>query len=1015
MDETIFASVYLGDARLAAHATSANPVWLWSADGSRILWANPAACAALSAKSPQDLLARPFAIGHPARAHIERIAGGLPPGGGIRLFRLRGFAGAAWSSLTCSCARFDFGRTTGVLVMATEPAGTEMPLAEQVRRLGFAADEAVAAYAADGTPLFATAAAEQRLGGSKTLAALDIAALASDALTAGAARGSSTAGPVVLQRIGRGPSTVLLVALPRPAAAAPPVMAAPAEIAVRRRHSLRFIWQMDAAGRFFIDSEEFADLIDAGAGQISGRLWPELNAELGLDPQQRVAAAVASRETWSNLAVSWPTSTGERLEVELAGLPTFDRNRSFRGYRGFGVCRDVLQIEELAALQPRLAETPAPPAAMLPPAAIPPSRPPDMIPSAPVSPAAPQPAAEWPTTGPSPIAPNVVRFPGVAADLRAADGDLSSGEHGAFHELARQLSARLQAADFGPERPLPGMPADLSGTAPSGRLAPAVLVPARGGAAASDDARPAFAADDRALLDRLPIGIVVYRYEEMLFANRTLLGWAGYPDLPALQTEGDLDALFPDDGLGALMEAGDSGAQIVVTTRDGDRVPVEGRLFPVFWEGSSAFAAMVLRTGAQDRIRSLEAALARTETVARELGRLLDRVEDAVLVIDADGTIVSAHGGGQAFFGRRILEGGAFESLFEPQSRAAAAAHVAGVRHEGRTVIAAHMLLGASGELRPMTVTIAPAAAASEQLTVVLRAAAAAKPEPGKTGAPDPAALDAAAALGRLCHDARSPINAITGFCDLMLEETFGPVGSARYREYIRDIKASGSEVMLRLVAAAELAEIMAGPGRLSPVRVSLNEIAQLCVAERQESASEARVVIRTALSPAVQPILADAAAVRSMIDNLLGHALQTTPAGGQVIVSTGRSPGGDAMVRIRDSGEGLNEKAIAAALQAAAPRDADRWDASTWDAGAHGAGLALVKALAHANHAHFTITSKPNQGSLFELVFTAKPERPTHEPAAPPGSSVEPPSPHLTALEISSEQRTPRPVDGAR
>ena len=31
----------VGDPRLAVHATSALPAWLWSVDGVRILWANP--------------------------------------------------------------------------------------------------------------------------------------------------------------------------------------------------------------------------------------------------------------------------------------------------------------------------------------------------------------------------------------------------------------------------------------------------------------------------------------------------------------------------------------------------------------------------------------------------------------------------------------------------------------------------------------------------------------------------------------------------------------------------------------------------------------------------------------------------------------------------------------------------------------------------------------------------------------------------------------------------------------
>ena len=39
---------------------------------------------------------------------------------------------------------------------------------------------------------------------------------------------------------------------------------------------------------------------------------------------------------------------------------------------------------------------------------------------------------------------------------------------------------------------------------------------------------------------------------------------------------------------------------------------------------------------------------------------------------------------------------------------------------------------------------------------------------------------------------------------------------------------------------------------------------------------------------------------------------------GGQVIVSTGRSAEAGVVLRIRDNGEGLNEKAIEAALQAA-------------------------------------------------------------------------------------------------
>jgi signal transduction histidine kinase len=388
------------------------------------------------------------------------------------------------------------------------------------------------------------------------------------------------------------------------------------------------------------------------------------------------------------------------------------------------------------------------------------------------------------------------------------------------------------------------------------------------------------------------------------------------------------------------------------------------------------------------------------KALAQELESLLDRVEDAILVVDRAGAIQSVHGGAKAFLtrGGRALVGASFEILFVQDGRAGAAAQLAAVVRDGGTASAERMVLGGNGELRPMTVTIAPAAGVRlERMSVVLRDVSAARgPEREEMVPADAATRDAVVALGRLCHEARSPITAIVGFCDIMLQEAFGPIGSARYCEYVRDIKKSGAEVMSRLVEAAELAEVMTGTAGQSPVRVSLNDIVNLGVAAQQDAASMARVVIRTALSTGLHPVLADADAVQSMVLNLLGHALGTTPAGGQVIVSTGRSPDGDTVLRIRDSGEGLNEKAIEASLNSGPRRPPDPRDASTWEAGARGAGLALVRALAEANHARFTITSKPHQGSLFEVVFLAQPDRSPARPAA--------------VQEVAA-----RPVDGAR
>ena len=85
---------------------------------------------------------------------------------------------------------------------------------------------------------------------------------------------------------------------------------------------------MDADGRFVVGSDEFVELIGPRTTAAFGRLWSEIAAELKLDPDDQVARAVATRETWSGITVSWPVDDGgERLPVELSGLPVFDRDR----------------------------------------------------------------------------------------------------------------------------------------------------------------------------------------------------------------------------------------------------------------------------------------------------------------------------------------------------------------------------------------------------------------------------------------------------------------------------------------------------------------------------------------------------------------------------------------------------------------------------------------------------------------------------------------------------------------
>jgi len=50
--------------------------------------------------------------------------------------------------------------------------------------------------------------------------------------------------------------------------------------------------------------------------------------------------------------------------------------------------------------------------------------------------------------------------------------------------------------------------------------------------------------------------------------------------------------------------------------------------------------------------------------------------------------------------------------------------------------------------------------------------------------------------MHRVSHELRTPLNAVIGFSDLMENETFGPLGSPRYQEYVRHIRKSGDALL---------------------------------------------------------------------------------------------------------------------------------------------------------------------------------------------------------------------------
>ena len=169
--------------------------------------------------------------------------------------------------------------------------------------------------------------------------------------------------------------------------------------------------------------------------------------------------------------------------------------------------------------------------------------------------------------------------------------------------------------------------------------------------------------------------------------------------------------------------------------------------------------------------------------------------------------------------------------------------------------------------------------------------------------------------LARISHEVRTPLNAIIGFAEVMTGERFGSLGNERYREYMKDIRASGERVIAIIDDLLDVSRIETGKLDLAFTNQNLNELVESCVAVLQPQANRERIIIRTSLAHTLPPV-ADARALRQIALNLIGNSIHLANAGGQVIVSTALSDFGEAMLRVRDTGHGLNDNEVAAALE---------------------------------------------------------------------------------------------------
>ena len=222
--------------------------------------------------------------------------------------------------------------------------------------------------------------------------------------------------------------------------------------------------------------------------------------------------------------------------------------------------------------------------------------------------------------------------------------------------------------------------------------------------------------------------------------------------------------------------------------------------------------------------------------------------------------------------------------------------------------------------------------------------------------------------LATMSHELRTPLNSIIGFSEILASETFGPLGSTKYREYARDVNQSGRQLHGLIGDILDVSQIEMGHLDLSETDVEVGRLVASCIRLVDERAARRGVDLSVDLATDLPRLHMDELRGKQILLNLLTNAVKFTPTGGRVTLAVALDDERGMRFTIADTGIGIEPRDIDKVMSMFGQADGimnRRHDGV-------GLGLPLARRLAELHDGTLELTSTPNVGTTVTVRFPA-------------------------------------------
>jgi len=223
--------------------------------------------------------------------------------------------------------------------------------------------------------------------------------------------------------------------------------------------------------------------------------------------------------------------------------------------------------------------------------------------------------------------------------------------------------------------------------------------------------------------------------------------------------------------------------------------------------------------------------------------------------------------------------------------------------------------------------------------------------------------------LAMMSHELRTPLNAVIGYSEIIKDETFGPVGSPKYREYVDDIHDSGCHLLNIINDILDLSKLETGGLELREIDVVVGSALDASARLVRERATNDGVILEMNGGDDLPPLRADERKLKQIIVSLLSNAIKFSHQGGTVTLNAWCRPDSGYVFQVADNGIGMALEDIPKALAPFGQIDSDlnrRYEGT-------GIGLPLTKALVEMHSGSIDVQSKLGAGTTVTVRFPAE------------------------------------------